>query len=157
MVSQRQLAERQRVQGNALYSQGQYTAAFQLYETGLEAEKHNMALHGNAAQVLIKMGCYVQAIEHCDKVWSIAGITSCAVSASIACVNSKLEHAVLLGDMSSGYTSVMVHRCCILQSFCTIGRQIQCVPRHFGGEQQQERYMLWYSQHASNCFCLQQV
>ena len=68
MVSQRQLAERQRVQGNALYSQGQYTAAFQCYETGLEAEKHNMALHGNAAQVLIKMGCYAQAIEHCDKV-----------------------------------------------------------------------------------------
>lgn len=73
MVSQRQLAERQRVQGNALYSQGQYTAAFQCYETGLEAEKHNMALHGNAAQVLIKMGCYAQAIERCDKVGTLAG------------------------------------------------------------------------------------
>ena len=68
MVSQRQLAERQRVEGNALYSQGQWSAAFQCYETGLDAEKHNMALHSNAAQVLIKMGCYVQAIEHCDKV-----------------------------------------------------------------------------------------
>ena len=68
MVSQRQLAERQRVAGNALYSQGQFTAAFQCYDTGLEAERHNMALHSNAAQVLIKMGCYVQAIEHCDKV-----------------------------------------------------------------------------------------
>ena len=68
MVSQRQVAERQRVEGNALYSQGQFTAAFQCYDTGLEAEKHNMALHNNAAQVLIKMGCYVQAIEHCDKV-----------------------------------------------------------------------------------------
>ena len=68
MVSQRQLAERQRVQGNALYAQGQHTAAFQCYETGLEAEKHNMALRGNAAQVLIKMGCFAQAIEHCDKV-----------------------------------------------------------------------------------------
>lgn len=70
MVSQRQLAERQRGQGNALYSQGQFTAAFQCYDTGLEAERHNMALHSNAAQVLIKMGCYVQAIEHCDKVES---------------------------------------------------------------------------------------
>lgn len=70
MVSQRQLAERQRVEGNALYSQKQYTAAFQCYDTGLEAERHNMALHSNAAQVLIKMGCYVQAIEHCDKVYS---------------------------------------------------------------------------------------
>ena len=68
MVSQRQLAERQRVEGNALYAQGQHTAAFQCYETGLEAERHNMALHNNAAQVLVKMGCYVQAIEHCDKV-----------------------------------------------------------------------------------------
>lgn len=68
MLSQRQLAERQRVQGNTLYAQAQYTAAFQCYETGLEAEKHNMALHGNAAQVLIKMGCFAQAIEHCDKV-----------------------------------------------------------------------------------------
>ena len=68
MVSQRQLAERQRVEGNALYCQGQFTAAFQCYDTGLEAERHNMALHSNAAQVLIKMGCYVQAIEHCDKV-----------------------------------------------------------------------------------------
>ena len=68
MVSQRQIAERQRVEGNALYAQGQYTAAFQCYENGLDAEKHNMALHSNAAQVLIKMGCYVQAIEHCDKV-----------------------------------------------------------------------------------------
>lgn len=68
MVSQRQLAERQRVEGNALYAQGQFTAAFQCYETGLDAERHNMALHGNAAQVLLKMGCYVQAIEHCDKV-----------------------------------------------------------------------------------------
>ena len=70
MVSQRQLAERQRVAGNALYSQGQFTAAFQCYETGLDAERHNMALHSNAAQVLIKMGCYVRAIEHCDKVLS---------------------------------------------------------------------------------------
>ena len=68
MMSQRQVAERQRVEGNALYAQGQFSAAFQCYETGLEAERHNMALHSNAAQVLIKMGCYVQAIEHCDKV-----------------------------------------------------------------------------------------
>lgn len=68
MVSQRQLAERQRVEGNALYAQGQFTAAFQCYETGLDAERHNMALHGNAAQVLLKMGCHAQAIEHCDKV-----------------------------------------------------------------------------------------
>ena len=56
------------MEGNALYSQGQFTAAFQCYEAGLEAERHNMALHCNAAQVLIKMGCYAQAIEHCDKV-----------------------------------------------------------------------------------------
>jgi tetratricopeptide (TPR) repeat protein len=68
MVSQRQLAERQRVEGNALYAQGQFTAALQCYETGLDAERHNMALHGNAAQVLLKMGCHAQAIEHCDKV-----------------------------------------------------------------------------------------
>ncbi|KAL0026310.1 hypothetical protein WJX77_010157 [Trebouxia sp. C0004] len=72
MVSQRQLAERQRVEGNALYAQGQFTAAFQCYETGLDAERHNMALHGNAAQVLLKMGCHAQAIEHCDKVLHLA-------------------------------------------------------------------------------------
>lgn len=83
MVSQRQLAERQRVAGNALYSQGQFTAAFQCYETGLDAERHNMALHSNAAQVLIKMGCYVQAIEHCDKVLSctLGSITNIFLSA----------------------------------------------------------------------------
>lgn len=85
MVSQRQLAERQRVEGNALYAQGQFTAAFQCYETGLDAERHNMALHGNAAQVLLKMGCHAQAIEHCDKVrWFNTHSTLCTCLAKYA-------------------------------------------------------------------------
>ena len=40
------------------------------YTEGLDHEKTNIALNGNAAMASIKMGCYVQAIEHADKVGS---------------------------------------------------------------------------------------
>lgn len=68
MVEQRQVAERQRVKGNALFKQGQYSEAYQCYDIGLGSQRHNMALHANAAMASIKTGCFVQAIEHCDKV-----------------------------------------------------------------------------------------
>lgn len=125
MVSQRQLAERQRVEGNALYSQKQFTAAFQCYDTGLEAEKHNMALHSNAAQVLIKMGCYVQAIEHCDKVQSPIS-------------NQHVSLPTI--QITLGNAAKMSCRFCIWQSFCTTGQQTQYVPRLCGAEQLQERF-----------------
>lgn len=68
MVEQRQLAERQRVQGNAAYKQGQYSEALRCYELGLESQRHNMALHANAAMAAIKIKCFAQALAHCDKV-----------------------------------------------------------------------------------------
>lgn len=37
------------------------------YTEGLEYEKPNIALNANAAMASIKMGCFVQAIEHADK------------------------------------------------------------------------------------------
>lgn len=67
MVERRQLAERQRVAGNAAMSAGQWSEALRCYETGLDAERHSMALHANAALAALKLGCHVQAMEHCDK------------------------------------------------------------------------------------------
>ena len=68
MVEQRQIAERLRVQGNAAFKAKQYSEALRCYQLGLESERTNVALHTNAAQAALKISCYVQAIEHCDKV-----------------------------------------------------------------------------------------
>lgn len=68
MVEQRQLAERYRVAGNEAYKARNYTEALRCYQLGVESQKTNMALHANAAMAAIKINCYVQAIEHCDKV-----------------------------------------------------------------------------------------
>jgi hypothetical protein len=68
MVEKRQLAERQRVAGNAAYKAGQWSEALRCYELGLEAQRHNTALHANAAMAALKIQCYVQAMEHCSKV-----------------------------------------------------------------------------------------
>jgi len=68
MVEQRQLAERQRVAGNAAMAAGQWSEALRCYELGLESQRHSMVLHANAALAAIKIKCYVQAMEHCDKV-----------------------------------------------------------------------------------------
>ena len=68
MVRQRQIAQREKEAGNAAYKKGQVTEAYRCYSTGLESERHNMELHANAALASIKMGCHVQALEHCDKV-----------------------------------------------------------------------------------------
>ncbi len=74
MVEQRQLAERARVAGNEAFKAGQFSEALRCYQSGIEVQKTNMALHANAAQAAIKLACYVQAIEHCDKV---AGLCAC--------------------------------------------------------------------------------
>lgn len=63
-----QIAERCRVKGNDAFKKGQYAEAYRAYTEGLESQKTSMALHGNAALASLKMGCLVQAIEHCDKV-----------------------------------------------------------------------------------------
>ena len=68
---QRRIAERCRVEGNAAFQRGQFSTAYQHYAEGLEHHKANVVLHGNAALASIKQGCYVQAIEHCDRVMSI--------------------------------------------------------------------------------------
>jgi tetratricopeptide (TPR) repeat protein len=71
MVEQRQLAERARVAGNAAMAAGQWSEALRCYETGLDAQRHNMALHANAALAALKKSCYVLALEHCDKVGAL--------------------------------------------------------------------------------------
>lgn len=68
MVEQRQVAERQRQLGNEAYKAKQFAEALRCYECGLETQKHSMALHANAAMAALKLKCYVQAMEHCDKV-----------------------------------------------------------------------------------------
>jgi hypothetical protein len=68
MVESRQIAERMRIKGNAAFKDKQYMEALRCYQLGIEAEKTNVALHTNAAQAALKINCYVQAIEHCDKV-----------------------------------------------------------------------------------------
>ena len=39
----------------------------QAYAIGLDAQRHNAALHANAALASLRMQAHVQAIEHCDK------------------------------------------------------------------------------------------
>ena len=67
-IEQRQIGERCRVEGNALFSASRWAEAYQAYDRGLGSDKHNMALHANAALCSLKMACNVQAIEHADKV-----------------------------------------------------------------------------------------
>lgn len=69
-IEQRQVGERCRVAGNALFQTGRWAEAYQEYDRGLSADKHNMALHANAALCSLNMACNVQAIEHADKVLS---------------------------------------------------------------------------------------
>ena len=68
MVEGRQRAERCRTAGNEAFKQKQWAEAYRFYEEGLEAERSNAKLQGNAAMAALKMGCFAQAIEHCDKV-----------------------------------------------------------------------------------------
>lgn len=62
------MAERCRVAGNAAFKAGQWTTAYGHYELGLESQRTNVRLQSNAAMASLKMGCNVQAIEHCDRV-----------------------------------------------------------------------------------------
>ena len=71
MIERRQVAERQRVKGNAFFTAGRFSEAYQSYVGGLECQRHDMVLHANAAVASLRMGCPVQAIEHCDKVWAV--------------------------------------------------------------------------------------
>ena len=61
MTEQRQLAERQRVAGNEAFKGGQWAEALRCYEIGIDSQRHNAALHANAAMAALKLGCYVQA------------------------------------------------------------------------------------------------
>ena len=72
LLRSRQYAERQRQLGNTFFKEKQYAKALQVYEDGIASEKSNMALNANAAAAALKLGCNIQAIEHCDKVFSIA-------------------------------------------------------------------------------------
>ncbi|CAG9467735.1 unnamed protein product [Pedinophyceae sp. YPF-701] len=72
MTEARQAAERARVRGNAEFKRGNWAGAYQEYCDGLAREKTNMALHGNAAMAAIKRGCFVQAVDHCDRVVHLA-------------------------------------------------------------------------------------
>lgn len=68
MVKDRQRAERCRQAGIEAYSNKQWAQAYLHFEEGCSAERSNAKLHSNAAMASIKMGCYAQAIEHCEKV-----------------------------------------------------------------------------------------
>lgn len=76
MVERRQLAERHRVKGNEAFKAGSYSEALRQYELGLDFQRHSMALHANAAMAALKLRCYVQAMEHCDKVGGSGGAAS---------------------------------------------------------------------------------
>jgi tetratricopeptide (TPR) repeat protein len=76
MVEQRQIAERQRQAGNTAFKEQQYSEALRCYQAGLEVQRHSMALHANAAAAALKLNCYVQALEHCDKVGAISSMGS---------------------------------------------------------------------------------
>lgn len=68
MVKDRQRAERCRASGIEAFKEKQWAEAHRCFEEGTQAERSNVNLHSNAAMASLKMGCYVQAIEHCDKV-----------------------------------------------------------------------------------------
>jgi tetratricopeptide (TPR) repeat protein len=68
MVERRQLAERQRVAGNAAFKAGQWSEALRCYQAGLESQRHDMALQANAALAALKLKCWAQAEEHSSKV-----------------------------------------------------------------------------------------
>lgn len=68
MVKDRQRAERCRVAGIEAFKDKQWAESYRCFDEGIQAERTNTNLHSNAAMASLKMGCYVQAIEHCDKV-----------------------------------------------------------------------------------------
>lgn len=107
MVEQRQLAERRRQLGNDAFKSGQYSEALRCYELGLEAQRHNMALHANAAMAALKLNCYVAAQEHCDKVRS-----SCCRCASTK--SARQQSARQQSARSSQTTCRHMLLCCLL-------------------------------------------
>lgn len=68
MVKDRQRAERCRMAGIEAFKNKQWAEAYRCFEEGTLAERANVKLHSNAAMASLKMGCYVQALEHCDRV-----------------------------------------------------------------------------------------
>jgi tetratricopeptide (TPR) repeat protein len=88
MVEQRQIAERQRQAGNAAFKQQQYSEALRCYQAGLEVQRHSMVLHANAAAAALKLNCYVQALEHCDKVGGCV-LAEYAAAAALALCHAK--------------------------------------------------------------------
>ena len=71
-IRQRQTAYRAREAGNAAFKAGQFAEALKTYETGLESDKRSIELHGNAAMAALKLGCFAQTIEHCDRACELA-------------------------------------------------------------------------------------
>jgi len=58
--------------GNKAFKAGQFAESYRLYDAGLDADKRVVELQANAAMASLKIGCPVQAIEHCDQVFRIA-------------------------------------------------------------------------------------
>ncbi|KAK9827632.1 hypothetical protein WJX81_001342 [Elliptochloris bilobata] len=105
MVEQRQVAERQRVAGNAALKAGRPSEAYQAYAIGLDAERHNAALHANAALASLRMRAYVQAIEHCDKVLHIQ---DCLHGAPYAPICTKALHRRALARARAAALDLLV-------------------------------------------------
>lgn len=117
MVEQRQIAERMRVKGNEAFKAHQYTEALRCYQEGLSSEKTNMALHSNAAMAALKVQCYVQAIEHCDKVRVPWSTSQCSAHSS----GLSLTAGAVWGlRFLKGW--------CVDGQACCFGRQINCGP-----------------------------
>ena len=141
LVEQRQLAERQRIRGNELFKQKRFSEAYQCYEIGLDAERHSMTLHANAAMASLKLQCWIQAIEHCDKVLhrpeGILALHDARVYKCHAKCYDMLPFAIAVPRGNPiGLTAPhrVLCRCCMWQSSFTTGPRILSVQRLCRGE-----------------------
>jgi hypothetical protein len=88
-----------------------------------------MTLHANAAQAALKLSCFVQAIEHCDKVSIVLVCMTCKPifgrTASTGTSNSSIQPGVSILS-----ALLPLYRFYTLQTSCTTTPTIPCVSRH---------------------------
>lgn len=143
MVEQRQIAERMRVKGNEAFKAHQYSEALRCYQEGLSSEKTNMALHSNAAMAALKVQCYVQAIEHCDKVRVPQSTSQCSDHSS----------GLSLAAVAVWGLRYLKGRCVDGQA-CCFGRQINCGPPWLKPDARRLTHMRWQ---VAARLCLQSI